>query len=116
MSERSLFSRTLTAALAGAIAVSAAAPANAQYYGRLGEVNRRIAEIGDTSPGSALIYIGCEAVARNEYDRTGRVSDALATLAACEGTACLLTGYYQHCLGVGAELFTLRLERDLLIR
>jgi hypothetical protein len=116
MFERSLLARTLTAAIAGAIAVSAAAPANAQYYSRLGEVNRQIADREYDSPGSSLIYYACEAAAFSEYRRTERTGDALATLVACAGTGCLLTGDYRNCISVARDLFLLRLERDLLRR
>lgn len=111
-----IFSRTLTAGLAATIALSAAAPANAQYYGRLGQVNREIADREYGSPGSTLVYYACEAAAFSEYRRTGRTGDAIATLIACAGTGCLLTGDYGHCIGIARDLFFLRLERELLIR
>jgi hypothetical protein len=62
-------------------------------------------------PGSTLVFAGCSAAAIDKYQRSGSLSDARGTLAACAMLGCSLTSDWKGCMGANISLLLISLQK-----
>ena len=102
-----ILNRTTGAIAAALMLAGLSQPATAQDWRSQARAEMRY--LADDNPGSAIVYVGCRAVAEDEYYQSGDLNRALGSLTACAGLGCAFTDSYSNCLRVGSRLFILEL-------